>query len=416
MSELDYIALDGPVEPAMIRTVKHVTALIGFSLLGAVVWVVKRKSAQPNFVSSFGGSKDSHQGFGLHMSSKSSEDINSKHSEWEGFFNPSLGLEHVMAKPAPPTALQLLPSQPAEPSCLFCYGPMGVRLQGSKDLVTGAHRLLEGWVYGARIYAYESHKDPQLATITGVSGDIIKGRLLCWPVNSIREKLSIADRLHDDPIVSVQGLPTRGVVSVVRKDGSSVQSFWYYNEPVVGRTNLTSEKLHLCTECADQFADSEALAEHERTHNETDKLSHLAEPEKVKDIENRKKDLKCVTCGKLVQQATLKCEECENTHMTAKEQQRPNRARVRDGEFECPTCGKGFPTTSRLATHKRTHLIENPYKCKECAQPFHTSVELRRHSRIHQKEKLYECRDCNRRFSQLSALKAHIRMHGNTHP
>eukprot|EP00808_Paulinella_micropora_P001229 g44871.t1 len=162
-------------------------------------------------------------------------------------FIPKKGLDGVLFKPGPPSAAQL--TSPAGlstkgPSALFVYCDSCVgTLEGSEtslpaELVAGA-TFEEGWVYGAKKVSYgklpRGRTRGSLAMSTGSTSDVIKGRVMRWPSTSFVDKLRACDHVCQadkcygyDANRPQQGMLRRSVVSVVVKDGSTVQAYMYH--------------------------------------------------------------------------------------------------------------------------------------------------------------------------------------------
>eukprot|EP00808_Paulinella_micropora_P014182 g11628.t1 len=132
----------------------------------------------------------------------------------ETSFKPKNGIESVLVKPGPPTPLAVIPapSSPGDAQALFIYSgsiPTDISYGSSSE---------DGWVYGAKLAG-------SYALPTGLETDIVKGRLLHG--SDIAAKLHAADKLHH--FTGKQGSPVRrGVVHVVKKDGTSMKAHWYY--------------------------------------------------------------------------------------------------------------------------------------------------------------------------------------------
>eukprot|EP00457_Paulinella_chromatophora_P003425 gb/GEZN01003433.1/.p1 GENE.gb/GEZN01003433.1/~~gb/GEZN01003433.1/.p1 ORF type:complete len:458 (-),score=43.03 gb/GEZN01003433.1/:658-2031(-) len=141
---------------------------------------------------------------------------------WPAFL-PKDGVDKV-ATPLFPVQLQRLPpGLSSNPSALFLYDG-----KIPTELVVHA-QLQEGWLYGAQLSIVA---DLHLALPTGSPEDILKGRLLTWPLNAtsaIQEKVQVADRLHGyDPSSPDMGLVRKGVARIVKKDGNTVRAFFYF--------------------------------------------------------------------------------------------------------------------------------------------------------------------------------------------
>eukprot|EP00457_Paulinella_chromatophora_P004315 gb/GEZN01004327.1/.p1 GENE.gb/GEZN01004327.1/~~gb/GEZN01004327.1/.p1 ORF type:complete len:568 (-),score=106.15 gb/GEZN01004327.1/:285-1895(-) len=137
-------------------------------------------------------------------------------------FIPKIGVNAVVARPNPPGPLQLLPPGISSPATLFIYPSMESLL--GKDFGNGATSE-SAWVYGAKLTSDEAGALPVL---TGQPSDVLKGRLVSFPPMGFPSKLRLVDGL-----MNFGGLSTtlREMVPVVKKDGSTIDTYWYYQKP-----------------------------------------------------------------------------------------------------------------------------------------------------------------------------------------
>eukprot|EP00457_Paulinella_chromatophora_P002503 gb/GEZN01002508.1/.p1 GENE.gb/GEZN01002508.1/~~gb/GEZN01002508.1/.p1 ORF type:complete len:784 (+),score=97.76 gb/GEZN01002508.1/:29-2380(+) len=141
---------------------------------------------------------------------------------WKPFL-PTQGVEEVLIAPGPigPAAV----ASTLHIFCYFSYGPL--REQEEQEQQVALSRIWqEGWVYGASLLPNST-----LAVPTGQTVDILKGRLACWTPLAFPVQLSAYDKrrnyLPDHP---QRGSLRRGIVQVVKKDGSSASALWHYKE------------------------------------------------------------------------------------------------------------------------------------------------------------------------------------------
>eukprot|EP00808_Paulinella_micropora_P009868 g65429.t1 len=116
------------------------------------------------------------------------------------------------------------------PARLFLYP--GVMF---KQLTTGANSE-EAWLYGAKVVDRTAGgRTPRVAVPTALAQDVVRGRLLSWVCSEteFRDKIKTADVL----LGHYQGLVKRGVAAVVRRDGSSVSAYLYY-QPSLSEVQL----------------------------------------------------------------------------------------------------------------------------------------------------------------------------------
>eukprot|EP00808_Paulinella_micropora_P013789 g64364.t1 len=153
-------------------------------------------------------------------------------TEARGPFVPRQGIEEVLVRPAAGAwplygagMSALMPSLTG-PKCLFIYGDL-LNEQGPHSFLsprfTEGCKWEEAWLYGAH------WTRGALAQPTGHTGDVLKGRLMCWPSLSFAAKLRAADlELNYNPRAEASTNVRRTVAPVVKKDGTSAQAYWYY--------------------------------------------------------------------------------------------------------------------------------------------------------------------------------------------
>eukprot|EP00808_Paulinella_micropora_P025272 g48660.t1 len=209
MTSLPYVHMnDEPVQPW--RRLKAATALAGVALMSSAGWLSRHTSNLVHSASSFSFSSSS-------QSTLSFRPV------------PKEGMEHVLIKPGPASLLAMkLPS--GSPSSLFIYSN-----QIPYQLLKSASSA-DGWVYGARLLSPEHYGEASIATPTGQSEDVVKGRLLTWPNGaSFHEALDAADKAYGyDPSHPNKRRVQRGQLLVVQQDGSSTPAYWYYEEHGTG--------------------------------------------------------------------------------------------------------------------------------------------------------------------------------------
>eukprot|EP00808_Paulinella_micropora_P002913 g66057.t1 len=142
-------------------------------------------------------------------------------------FTPKQGLSAVTVKPLPPGPLALPPPLPKDDAagCLFSYGEMLEQDEGAKKFCTGSTRQ-EAYLYGAR---YEPSL--LLAFPTGKTTDVVKGRVFCWPHDKFAARIKSADKMRGcDPANASNQTAGRMLSKLVKKDGSVVEAFWYFQK------------------------------------------------------------------------------------------------------------------------------------------------------------------------------------------
>jgi Zinc finger, C2H2 type len=96
------------------------------------------------------------------------------------------------------------------------------------------------------------------------------------------------------------------------------------------------------------------------------------------DIVHRKiKPFKCTTCGKDFARS-----DALTVHKRTHTGEKP---------YQCTTCGKGFAHNSTLTVHNRSHTGEKPFTCNICDKGFVRNRDLKNHNRIHTVETPFKC-------------------------
>eukprot|EP00457_Paulinella_chromatophora_P013504 gb/GEZN01013813.1/.p1 GENE.gb/GEZN01013813.1/~~gb/GEZN01013813.1/.p1 ORF type:complete len:302 (+),score=25.48 gb/GEZN01013813.1/:37-942(+) len=128
------------------------------------------------------------------------------------FFQPKEGLEKILVKAGPAGPLALVPHPGF--SAIFLYSSI------PEHLTESSASSQEAWAYGVKL-------NGKFATFTGQGGDIVKGKLLSWTDITFKAHLEWTDKFYG---YTGQGSSSikRGQLSVVLKDGSSRQAYWYY--------------------------------------------------------------------------------------------------------------------------------------------------------------------------------------------
>eukprot|EP00457_Paulinella_chromatophora_P001556 gb/GEZN01001558.1/.p1 GENE.gb/GEZN01001558.1/~~gb/GEZN01001558.1/.p1 ORF type:complete len:920 (-),score=84.03 gb/GEZN01001558.1/:56-2815(-) len=205
MAGMDYVALGDQGGMGWSKPLRAAAGFLGTALAGAGWFAAAGKMFQKN------GNPTS-----LHMEQKQGVTTTS------AVFTPQEGVDAVTYQ-AGPGALQLIPPGLVESSSLFVYsGSVPHELQGGTGLTTS-----EAWIYGAKLEGESGN----VAVPTGSSGDVLKGQLLTWPSALFKDKLKAADKLMGfSPASCYEGSVRRGVATVVKQDGLTVQAHWYYLE------------------------------------------------------------------------------------------------------------------------------------------------------------------------------------------
>eukprot|EP00808_Paulinella_micropora_P005135 g2744.t1 len=135
-------------------------------------------------------------------------------------FFPEHGVAGVVARGGPPGALQLLAPSLLSTACLFTYA--------SQDAPLRNDHSEEAWLYGAKI---DGHSN--VAQISGIAADVLRGKLNCWKGSQFAEQVRRAERSLRDAGKVLQ----RGQVTVVKRDGSLAQAQWFYQANTGGSGN-----------------------------------------------------------------------------------------------------------------------------------------------------------------------------------
>eukprot|EP00808_Paulinella_micropora_P007819 g30712.t1 len=149
-------------------------------------------------------------------------------SPTNGNIMPSRGVAEVLAAPPALLPAVLIGKDIPNPTCVFMYGE---EIQGAVETCAfNGHRCEAGYVYGASVSTGDS-----VALITGSPGDVLKGRLVCWPSNKMQGAEFYAflhknDELQGyDPTHPEASAVRRGLVTVVLQEGSEEQAYWYFS-------------------------------------------------------------------------------------------------------------------------------------------------------------------------------------------
>eukprot|EP00457_Paulinella_chromatophora_P003458 gb/GEZN01003466.1/.p1 GENE.gb/GEZN01003466.1/~~gb/GEZN01003466.1/.p1 ORF type:complete len:636 (+),score=64.11 gb/GEZN01003466.1/:110-2017(+) len=160
---------------------------------------------------------------GAHLAKKHLFSSSQQESHVHTPYQPNEGLDAVLVRPGLPSGAALVPPPLVEPCSVFLYS------QVPKEVTDGA-TVEQGKVYGAFLPTREGVL--AAAFPTGSLGHVIKGDLLKWPTATVHSKLNALDKIHGyDSAHPHKEKVRRGVISVVRKDGTSVKAFWYYQVP-----------------------------------------------------------------------------------------------------------------------------------------------------------------------------------------
>ena len=167
-----------------------------------------------------------------------------------------------------------------------------------------------------------------------------------------------------------------------------------------------SKNQHPCTACGKVFRSSGDLKRHTYTHTKekqcTCSICHrsFTLSNHLKDhmfTHSEHKQHHCPVCSK---RFTLQRQ--VKRHM-ASHQGIPN---------QCQTCGEKCVNHEALETHKLLHHnIVYAHKCEECQQTFVTAHLLKLHVTQYSDTRPYMCKTCQQRFHTSSALKSHMNGH-----
>eukprot|EP00808_Paulinella_micropora_P003467 g69851.t1 len=385
---------------------------------------------------------------------------------------PSKGVNNVAVRAHPPPILlaeRLLGRwQQGELLCLVLYGRLGKSLLADRRLIAGATNRVkvdsklifpEAWIYGAKPTPQHTPALPDddgLATITGNPDDIVRGRLVCWSAEQMASRLQALDVAHGlEERHAHQSAVQRGLVWVVRMDGSSQQVLWYFRK--------SEEPAHSSSQADQQLQDESELSALEELYDAyyTDedenytlqnlpvKLPGVGMLEDAAALPQSRRGVEIVDDS---EDPRFTCLRCNLTFVSFTDLSRHMSRKHK--KYLCPLCPKVYSYSSELSLHLDTHEEQDrPFKCDNCAKRFLTNLDLQDHVRIthlqrveqqekevyyqcdqceqafknpeilqqhvesvHVKEKPFFCPDCNRAFTQPYKLKMHMRTHTGEKP
>eukprot|EP00457_Paulinella_chromatophora_P001882 gb/GEZN01001884.1/.p1 GENE.gb/GEZN01001884.1/~~gb/GEZN01001884.1/.p1 ORF type:complete len:676 (-),score=118.39 gb/GEZN01001884.1/:605-2632(-) len=294
MSAFDYAALEeGPAPSRLaLNAVQLAGGLVGLALSGIAAFAASHQRFEPT-----------------------AETV----EETEGIpwqpFTPREGIEQVTIKPGPAgSILSLMPPAQSKqgPYCVFSYEPK----KSDKNFAAGS-KSQDAWLFGAKL---TGATDPLLAIPTGNEGDVLKGRLLCWPPPAFPSKLRGADKLkgYDAEEPREEASVGRSVVPVILKDGTAHEAWWYYK--------------------MDPSVDFE---------------------------EGPLSRFQCPVCGHFNK---------NDAHLKVHMRQHNAGGRGQAG-FECDRCYASFKTSTMLAKHRREHDMEEEQEQETKVQAYHEEVQ-----------------------------------------
>eukprot|EP00808_Paulinella_micropora_P022359 g15806.t1 len=331
------------------------------------------------------------------------------------------------------------------------------------ELVWDTAAVPEARVYGARLDMYwdgtvdvESGDSarPFLATPTGHPADSVDGKLLCWALSDVSDKLFAADLFHGySPESPSHGLLRRGVVRVVVRNGTAIPAHWYYlasadsyefwdekeeeekeeeYEGEHGEEEITDGEIlyylpaniaagagidfHMPTKPArgararraakvlESYDEWEARVTRERMYKLRLMEDGLYEKYDMWEdkLRRKRKIFKCTMCAQAFSRRYMLT---EHTRIHTKEK-----------PYGCPYCDSAFTQLSHWSRHVKIHTGERPHQCTVCGRAFASSGELHAHVRTHTGEKPFVCETCGDAFSQLATLNRHKLVHSEVKP
>eukprot|EP00457_Paulinella_chromatophora_P010431 gb/GEZN01010534.1/.p1 GENE.gb/GEZN01010534.1/~~gb/GEZN01010534.1/.p1 ORF type:complete len:267 (+),score=34.51 gb/GEZN01010534.1/:34-834(+) len=158
-------------------------------------------------------------------------------------FVPLEGVSSVLVPAGGGGALSLGVLPGKGPLCIFDYR------KADEDVTNYGSMPMQGaWVYGAQSVG------TQLAYATADPGHVLKGRLFCWASSSAKvffNHLKEEDiKFNYNPKANEAGIVRRGIITVVKKDGTSKNAYWYFQASV------------MCPICLRRFHTTESMQQH----------------------------------------------------------------------------------------------------------------------------------------------------------
>ncbi|KAF3691768.1 Zinc finger protein 208 Zinc finger protein 91-like [Channa argus] len=161
--------------------------------------------------------------------------------------------------------------------------------------------------------------------------------------------------------------------------------------------DVTGEDLYNCPHCSRQFTSKSSLLEHQNKQ-------HFNE-----------KPFKCELCGKTFALRRY-LREHERRHQIKLTSQ--NTSQSPEKKFRCTQCHTKFNTTQDLSVHMRLHAEKEvgEFRCDMCYKSFSQWHLLKLHQESHVGEVVYECTECDKAFAFPHLLEEHQRTHaGSSH-
>eukprot|EP00457_Paulinella_chromatophora_P001270 gb/GEZN01001272.1/.p1 GENE.gb/GEZN01001272.1/~~gb/GEZN01001272.1/.p1 ORF type:complete len:971 (-),score=160.49 gb/GEZN01001272.1/:211-3123(-) len=199
----------------LLNPVRAAAGMVGMAMLGATGWAMRHLNLNS----------------GVHEMSASG----GAEPAWTPFM-PKDDMEKVIVRPGPAgTIIAALPSLDGV-TCLFSYGSLLDHDEKVKSFSDGAE-ISDAWIYGSKV-------EDDLAKATGNQGDVLKGRLICFPLLKFPAKLQEVDQFRGyNPSKPDAKTIRRAVVYTVKEDGTSKKAYWYYKGDEVSSVSAKDFKL-----------------------------------------------------------------------------------------------------------------------------------------------------------------------------
>ena len=166
----------------------------------------------------------------------------------------------------------------------------------------------------------------------------------------------------------------------------------------------STDSLHECLICGDEFVGNQQLQQHMRTSHQyvCDNCFHAS-------TSLQEHSAHTTECGKC--DAELLCMDCNSSFSSVK---KLNQHRVKNHglrmPFRCGICNQPFESHDAVMDHMSSHDNHMPeFKCRYCTKVFQSAEALEKHCHRHKQVTVeHQCRFCQKSFNTDSLLRDHI--------